>query len=248
MENIDYFKFGATKLEDISVLHIEGEFDSVIELLQGQVTSDCSLLSDSFGQISALCDEKGYILCNFDILIKNKSILIIILSELEEVFIQEITKFAPFYKVSIKPLNTQVIGIAKHKDEKVLPNEQKILEVEDINLYLLLGEKVTLNDMQPIKNNNWYINRKILRDHIIKKSDLGKYRPHELMQDKLRISFKKGCFRGQEIISRMEYRGKQKKLTELIVHDLPSDIEKYQLIGESIKFENKLFSSCLRKK
>ena len=76
MENIDYFKFGATKLEDISVLHIEGEFDSVIELLQGQVTSDCSLLSDRFGQISALCDEKGYILCNFDILIKNKHIFI----------------------------------------------------------------------------------------------------------------------------------------------------------------------------
>ena len=59
MKNIDYFKFGATKLEDVSVLHIEGEFESVIELLQGQVTSDCSMLSDSFGQVSALCDEKG---------------------------------------------------------------------------------------------------------------------------------------------------------------------------------------------
>ena len=62
MKNIDYFKFGATKLEDVSVLHIEGEFESVIELLQGQVTSDCSMLSDSFGQVSALCDEKRYII------------------------------------------------------------------------------------------------------------------------------------------------------------------------------------------
>ena len=67
MKNIDHLKFGAHQLDGISALYLDGDFDSVINLLQGQVTSDCSKLEDGHGQPSALCDEKGYVLCNFDI-------------------------------------------------------------------------------------------------------------------------------------------------------------------------------------
>ena len=52
---------------------------------------------------SALCDEKGFVLCNFDILLQNKLVLIAIEDELENIFLDEIKKFAPFYKVSINP-------------------------------------------------------------------------------------------------------------------------------------------------
>ena len=108
MKNIDYLTFGAHQLGQLKALHLEGDFDSVINLLQGQVTSDCSKLKDGEGQPSALCDEKGYVLCNFDILLHKKLVLIAIDDELESIFLDEMKKFAPFYKVAIKPMDTNL--------------------------------------------------------------------------------------------------------------------------------------------
>ena len=42
-------------------------------------------------------------------------------------------------------------------------------------------------------------------------SDSGKHRPHDLGMNKSHVSFKKGCFRGQEVIARTEHLSKKKK-------------------------------------
>ena len=59
MLNSGLLKFGAVNLDNVTVIHLDGDFDSVLTLLQGQVTSDCTQISNQFGQISSLCDEKG---------------------------------------------------------------------------------------------------------------------------------------------------------------------------------------------
>ena len=61
MLNSEFIKYGAVNLEDLAVIHLNGDFDSVLNLLQGQVTSDCTLIDKQLGQISALCNEKGFI-------------------------------------------------------------------------------------------------------------------------------------------------------------------------------------------
>ena len=73
MLNSELLKFGAVRLDSAVVIHLDGDFDSVFNLLQGQVTSDCSLISEQFGQISSLCDEKGFVLCNFEIIYDKKN-------------------------------------------------------------------------------------------------------------------------------------------------------------------------------
>ena len=87
-------------LEDITAIHLNGDFDSVLNLLQGQVTSDCTLVNEKTGQISSLCNEKGFILCNFEIIFDQNKWLIIIENALKDIFLSEITKFLPFYKNS----------------------------------------------------------------------------------------------------------------------------------------------------
>ena len=77
--------------------------------------------------------------------------------------------------------------------------------------------------LRKLSLDSWSLNRKLLDDHIIQRKDSGKFRPHELMQHISRVSFSKGCFRGQEIIARMEYRGKQKNKTALVIHDSPEE-------------------------
>ena len=112
MVNSEFIKYGAVNLEDITAIHLNGDFDSVLNLLQGQVTSDCTLISEQIGQISSLCNEKGFILCNFEIIVDQNEWLIIIEKASKDIFLDEITKFLPFYKVSAEPVSYKVIGLS----------------------------------------------------------------------------------------------------------------------------------------
>ena len=247
MKNIDYLTFGAHQLVQLKALHLDGDFDSVINLLQGQVTSDCSKLKDGEGQPSALCDEKGYVLCNFDILLHKNLVLIAIDNELESIFLDEIKKFAPFYKVAIKPFDVTFTGWIRKPHEDMLPNEQLIIMGDDAHISLMISsdKKKTEENTEDTTSMSWSLNRKLLDDHIIQKKDSCKFRPHELMQHISRVSFSKGCFRGQEIIARMEYLGKQKKQTVLIVHTSKEEVQKFEIIGQTLNINGKYFSSCM---
>ena len=247
MKNIDYLTFGAHQLVQLKALHLDGDFDSVINLLQGQVTSDCSKLKDGEGQPSALCDEKGYVLCNFDILLHKNLVLIAIDNELESIFLDEIKKFAPFYKVAIKPFDVTFTGWIRKPHEDMLPNEQLIIMGDDAHISLMISsdKKKTEENTEDTTSMIWSLNRKLLEDHIIQKKDSSKFRPHELMQHISRVSFSKGCFRGQEIIARMEYLGKQKKQTVLIVHISKEEVQKFEIIGQTLNINGKYFSSCM---
>jgi len=247
LKNIDYLTFGAHQLVQLKALHLDGDFDSVINLLQGQVTSDCSKLKDGEGQPSALCDEKGYVLCNFDILLHKNLVLIAIDNELESIFLDEIKKFAPFYKVAIKPFDVTFTGWIRKPHEDMLPNEQLIIMGDDAHISLMISsdKKKTEENTEDTTSMSWSLNRKLLEDHIIQKKDSCKFRPHELMQHISRVSFSKGCFRGQEIIARMEYLGKQKKQTVLIVHISKEEVQKFEIIGQTLNINGKYFSSCM---
>ena len=248
MLNSEFIKYGTVSLEGIAIIHLKGDFDSVLNLLQGQVTSDCTLITQQLGQTSSLCNEKGFILCNFEIVFDQNKWLIIIEKALKEIFLNEITKFLPFYKVSAELLSSKVIGVVKKKDQAMLSNEHLILSSDVATLSLLIDtDKRNLDNDVAISLDNWYINRKIMGDHQIELDETGKYRPHELGQHNTRVSFNKGCFKGQEIIARMEYLGKLKKETRLIVHSNKKEVSKFIIIGQSYKDKEKIFSSCLGK-
>ena len=248
MLNSEFIKYGAVNLEDITAIHLNGDFDSVLNLLQGQVTSDCTLVNEKTGQISSLCNEKGFILCNFEIIFDQNKWLIIIEKTLKDVFLKEMSKFLPFYKVSVELMTAKVIGFTRKKDQAMLPNEHLILSSDLASLSLLIdGNDEYSNDLDAINFDNWSINRKIMGDHLIQLEETGKYRPHELGQHNTRVSFNKGCFKGQEIIARMEYLGKLKKETRLIIHSNRKEVSEFIVIGQSYLYKETIFSSCLGK-
>jgi folate-binding protein YgfZ len=246
LKNIEYLKFGSHQLDNRTALHVRGDFDAVIQLLQGQVTSDCKMVSMGRGQPSALCDEKGYVLCNFDILIHEDKVLIIINVEFQDIFIKELSKFAPFFKVSIEPYQTKVIGWIRHSKEKTAENEHIIMQSEGVHMTLA----ITIDDQQDNskvqqEDPDWAIGRKLFGDYLIGPKDQGVFRPHELNQNINRVSFSKGCFRGQEIIARMEYLGKKKTQTQLIIHSDLEDVSAFKVIGKTPESNGQFFSSCL---
>ena len=248
MLNSEFIKYGAVNLEDITAIHLNGDFDSVLNLLQGQVTSDCTLIKGQLGQISSLCNEKGFILCNFEIIFDQNKWLIITEKALKDIFLNEITKFLPFYKVSAEPISSKVIGYARKKNQAMLPNEHLILssDIASLSLLIDINNEYQVN-LDSLSKENWAINRKIMGDHQIELEETGKYRPHELGQQNNRVSFNKGCFKGQEIIARMEYLGKLKKETRLIVHSNQKEVSKFTIIGKSYQDQGTIFSSCFGK-
>ena len=248
MLNSEFIKYGAVNLEDSTAIHLNGDFDSVLSLLQGQVTSDCTLINEQLGQISSLCNEKGFILCNFEIIFDQNKWLIIIENGLKDIFLNEITKFLPFYKVSAEPLSSKVIGFTRKKGQAMLPNEHLVLSSDIAYLSLSIDKNNKSQDnLDILSTENWAINRKIMGDHQIELEETGKYRPHELGQHNTRVSFTKGCFKGQEIIARMEYLGKLKKETRLIVHSNQKEVSEFIIIGKSYKIQETIFSSCFGK-
>jgi len=241
--NSELLKFGAVNLDNVAVIHLDGDFDSVLNLLQGQVTSDCSQITNQFGQISSLCDEKGFVLCNFEIIFDKNKWLIIIEESSKGVFLDEISKFLPFYKVSVALLDLKVTGFTRNKDENILSDEHIIFQSDEALLSLIItNDKKLKSGLELI---DWAFNRKFLGDHQIDFNEKGKYRPHELGQHITRVSFKKGCFKGQEIIARMEYLGKLKKETRLIVYSNKEEVSEFTIIGKTYQDKDKFFSSCL---
>jgi tRNA-modifying protein YgfZ len=246
--NSEFIKYGTVNLEDSSVIHLKGDFDSVLNLLQGQVTSDCTLINEQLGQISSLCNEKGFILCNFELIFDQNKWLIIIENALKDVFLDEITKFLPFYKVSAELLSSKVIGFTRKIGQAMLPNEHLILSSDIAYLSLSINKNNESQDnFNILGKENWAINQKIMGDHQIELEETGKYRPHELGQHNTRVSFNKGCFKGQEIIARMEYLGKLKKETRLITHSNQKEVSEFIIIGKSYKVQETIFSSCFGK-
>ena len=248
MLNSEFIKYGTVSLEDRRAIHLNGDFDSVLNLLQGQVKSDCTLINEQLGQISSLCNEKGFILCNFDVIFDQNKWLIIIENTLKNIFLNEMTKFLPFYKVSAELLDSKVIGFTRKKGQAMLPNEHLILNSDIAYLSLSIDKNNQSQDNLDILSiENWAINKKIMGDHHIELKETGKYRPHELGQHNTRVSFNKGCFKGQEIIARMEYLGKLKKETRLIIHANQEEVSEFTIIGKSYQDQERIFSSCFGK-
>ena len=197
-------EFGTILLIDHIVIDIQGEDKKVEEFLQGQVTSDVSLLSDNTSQLSCICNHKGEILADFIIIKKNKKYKFIVESNsgLDIILIDELTPFAKFSNVEFKKTNEMVVGTISPKSN----SNQPFLSNNYFELSISTG--INLNkDENSICALQWEAANKILGNLVLEKEDTAKYRPLEINYDKLRVSFDKGCYRGQEIVARMKYLG-----------------------------------------
>ena len=65
-------QFGSINLSGWVLMEVQGELLKIEEFLQGQVTSDISLLSDNCSQLSSICNHKGQVLADFIIIKKDR--------------------------------------------------------------------------------------------------------------------------------------------------------------------------------
>ena len=69
---------GSLEISDLKAIKVVGELNKVEDFLQGQLTSDISLLNNGASQLSCICDHKGQVLADFIVLKQDNDFFIII--------------------------------------------------------------------------------------------------------------------------------------------------------------------------
>ena len=216
----------AIDLNHLSILEVNGE--GSFELLQGQITCDVTKVSAKNSELGALCNAKGRIISSFNLCyLEDSSYALIGHTEALLKTEEELRKYSPFYEVEIKENKSfSFFGVDKKAFEDVY-NEQvteteNTIEIGGCRFINYLDKKYLLafcneNELAEFKNlfvlieerTQWNLDEILNRNVEISKENIGKFTPHELNYDvNNRIDFEKGCYTGQEVVARMQYRSK----------------------------------------
>lgn len=216
-------------LSTLGVIKIVG--DQAETFLQGQFTCDVTQVTSSRGSLGALCNHQGRVLAVFWLLKKNDDYYCILPHSLITDFIQHLSKFAVFSKVTLEALNTDYflygcVGAASRelllKQYDQIPSESFEVIACDQDLlvqipaassrYLVLRRTPLIAEEINNQDLSWKSLNIISGQAMIYPETKGIVTPHMLNLHQLdAVSFNKGCYVGQEIIARTHYLGKSKR-------------------------------------
>ncbi len=234
-----------TFVNTYAVLEVTGE--DTEKFLQGQCSADIGSLAIGESVPGSICTVKGRVITSFIATKTNESVLLLIPRVLVPTTKEYLKKYAAFFKVSLNQwLHPCVIAN---------PKSGQLPESLYVSCNFRLGEQgfhaglldqasyQKLADLLPSDQDkeNQPAPESIWLDHLLEAGWLllnnktsEEYLPHQLNLDLLgAINFKKGCYTGQEIIARMEYRGKSKKRLKVI------SLSGHQLTNESLPLDIK---------
>jgi len=214
-------------LDFLSVLSLNG--DKSLEFLQGQLTCDLRELSDIKMVQGAQCNLKGRILSLLDIIQWN-GIKLILPHDLLELTQSSLAKTALLSRVKIEHVaQMKIFGFYLQNKSDLLPEVAFLPETDrgqsyDLNTcYYHLGNGFYIFVMnsdyaakfsasfiernQLVGSYSWHAHRLAEKQFSIYPESRGLFLPHRLdLQETDIISFDKGCYKGQEIIARTQYR------------------------------------------
>ncbi len=211
--------------------------------LQGQVTCDVVSLEQEASTLGAHCDAKGKVWAVFRLfhhrdgyaLLQDKSAL--------DVELKEIKKYAVFSKVTIEESSEVVLGISGDNTQQwvdaLTPEQQgDVRQFEHGTLVKISSTRWQALVTETFAEQLTQHDEVLLTDHQL--WDLQDIRdglprlPHEEQNQRIpqalnlqalnAISFRKGCYTGQEIVARAKYRGTNKRALFILEGDVEQDL------------------------
>jgi len=195
-------------LEHLRILTISGE--DAGELLQGQMTQDVRKLEDGKIHITSFCNVQGRVIASAFIQERNDQYDLILSSEIIDDLENHLQRYILRSKVIIEQSDEKTFGAYKSdinedsKECRSLKNDPKRV--------------LTLSSQVPESIDNFITSEEWIRCDIensiaiINKESTEKFIPQMLNLDILdAVSFSKGCYTGQEVVARVQHRGKIKQ-------------------------------------
>lgn len=220
--------------------------DDSVSFLQGQLSCDMQKITDTESRLGCYVNTKGKIDAIIRIIkIKDNEFILKLPSELSSIIIKELKKYAVISKVEIKPINSDkytcfgfnMTTEVLNKNYNLLPKEYNQATIKSDNHIINISTNNNINAFEVIAKKNkslklWqelceviepesekeaqdlYI---LLKIPEVYKNTYQVFFPHYIgLIDLNAVSFTKGCYRGQEIVARMQHRGNIKHGLELI--------------------------------
>ena len=215
------------------------------KFMQGQFTCDLRLVTANHSAIGACCNPKGRMLAQFQIVqVADESYLLRCPAEVAPDFVAHLNKYKVFFKCELNLLDSMgCLGACG--DERVLSNifgplpakPNQVAVKEGLTIIRVTGEQPRFELWTGSEEASQWLPSAL--QHCLTGNDIDwelleiragmgevydatreEFIPQMLnLQSLSGISFKKGCYTGQEIVARMQYLGKLKKRMYLISID-----------------------------
>ena len=245
------------------------------KFLQGQLTNDIEKLSDKYMNAS-YCTHQGKVIVNIQVFLSEHDVILLLSKSLSKYFIEKISKYILMSDVKFEVYDEVTALWSLGDRAKELMREYEIDEdkvcsriseseyminmsvdstcqIRYINLDSSKASKFEYNELSGTQTCLIDLFRLHTR---LKTDNIEKFIPQVLNSDELEtVSYKKGCYTGQEVIARTHYLGNVKKHTYLVTIDAPinnetnvvnSDGESVgELIGETFTYQEVTLSHCI---
>lgn len=239
---------------------IEAQGEEAQAFLQGQLTCDYQQVAQQRLSVGAHCNVKGRIQSSFLTWGEQERFYLALPADAMEQTLKELNKFALFSKVELRPVDDVFLaGFRGDSIESCIAEmTAETTTVDSLNSgqlvatpigcfvrhnslgYLAMVTSTQLQDFAAAVNktsinvagdNAWQLHLIQQGVAFVGEALTEKLLPHELNYDLIGgVSFNKGCYKGQEIVARMEYRGKPKTRTFALRIDGNSELK----VGEKL--------------
>ena len=206
-------------LSHLSTLSFSGS--DAKEFLQGQMTQDINSISDQSYKMTSILNPKGRIIVTGLIKEFKGNIFFIISKDLSEDCVQWLSRYILRSDVKISIEKNYIFGLNNENQKQLFKYDenQQQLNVSPISMdhsrYILLADnEVSLKDksIESINESEWILSDIKRGLPFLSKESSEKYIPQMINLDLLEgISFSKGCYTGQEVVARVQHRGKIKQ-------------------------------------
>lgn len=234
-------------LDDQGVLGVEGPDGA--KFLQGQTTCDIHALSATTTVTGAFCNPKGRMIADFRaVAVASERIALIMPRELVPTSVQALAKYAAFFKAKLvdRSADYRLLGVAGSAASALLAEHFPVVPAVSGQFYshdgnvlvrlagdrwLLLVPATAAADLwrqlagaaKPVGLPFWQLLAIRAGEGQLSARTSGEFIPQMLNLQALgAISFKKGCYTGQEVVARMQYLGKLKRHMYRLVLDDPT--------------------------
>ena len=232
-----------------------------LSYLQGQLTCDLVGLTDQQTTWGGHCDPKGKLWSTMQVATKGNSFYFIMRKEALAISLPELKKYAVFSQVELTDASAfcNLYGIAGEQAEQWLNNTFAITLDEAAVTHLSNGFILRLTGTTPrflllLQNNaasqqqlSQYLSQAATDDGsfwdaldvlaaapIVSASQSNSQIPQAFnLQAYDGISFKKGCYTGQETVARAKYRGTNKRALAILTGTTAEDVSS----GDSIELQ-----------
>ncbi|CAN7647595.1 CAF17-like 4Fe-4S cluster assembly/insertion protein YgfZ [Pseudomonas umsongensis] len=218
------------------------------KFLQGQLTCNLNYLSDTRASLGARCTQKGRMQSSFRILLEGDGVLLAMASGLLEPQLADLKKYAVFSKSKLTDESAAWVRFGVEQGDEALKNlglelpedTDSVVRHDGLiairvspgraELWVAADQADDIKDKLSAQLSEGELNQWLLGQV---RAGIGQVMPstRELFIPQMLnlqavggVSFKKGCYTGQEIVARMQYLGKLKRRLyrlQLVADELP---------------------------